>query len=55
MGSSTPALTTLAIADAPGVAPGQLLDLARRHHLTPLTLGGRRLLPIVQGGMGVGV
>lgn len=32
-----------------------LLDLVRRSGLRPLQLGGRSLLPIVQGGMGVGV
>ncbi|MBX3601981.1 MAG: nitronate monooxygenase [Rubrivivax sp.] len=31
------------------------LDLVRRSGLRPLQLGGRSLLPIVQGGMGVGV
>jgi nitronate monooxygenase len=33
----------------------KLTDLLRRGPLAPLTLGGRALLPIVQGGMGVGV
>ncbi|HEX6944882.1 MAG TPA: nitronate monooxygenase, partial [Casimicrobiaceae bacterium] len=28
---------------------------ALRHDLPPLVLRGRRLLPVVQGGMGVGV
>jgi nitronate monooxygenase len=32
-----------------------LMGLLRRGGLTPLRLGGRTLLPIVQGGMGVGV
>jgi nitronate monooxygenase len=32
-----------------------LLDQACRHHLEPLCLRGRALLPIVQGGMGVGI
>lgn len=32
-----------------------LLDQACRHHLEPLRLRGRALLPIVQGGMGVGI
>jgi nitronate monooxygenase len=35
--------------------PGDLLDLARRNNLATLNLGGRTLLPVVQGGMGVGV
>ncbi len=36
-------------------AASDLLDQACRHHLEPLRLRGRRLLPIVQGGMGVGI
>ena len=36
-------------------AAGGLLDQACRHHLKPLRLRGRALLPIVQGGMGVGI
>lgn len=32
-----------------------LLNLCRDSGLTPLNLGGRTLLPVVQGGMGVGV
>ena len=55
MGSSRPELTPRATPDARSVAPGGLFHLAKTHHLTPLTLGGRTLLPIVQGGMGVGV
>jgi nitronate monooxygenase len=39
---------------APDVA-GDLLDMARRNSLSALKLGERTLLPIVQGGMGVGV
>ena len=35
--------------------PGDLMTLAGIHGLTPLHLAGRDLLPIVQGGMGVGV
>ncbi len=37
------------------MACSELFHLTRTHRLTPLTLGGRTLLPIVQGGMGVGV
>ncbi len=33
----------------------ELAPLLRQGGLTPLNLGGRTLLPIVQGGMGVGV
>ncbi len=55
MGSSRPELTPRATPDARSVAPGGLFHLAKTHHLTPLALGGRTLLPIVQGGMGVGV
>lgn len=40
--------------DLPHVAP-ELLAPFRRSGLSPLHLGGRALLPIVQGGMGVGV
>jgi nitronate monooxygenase len=36
-------------------APGDLLHLAQVAKLKNLELGGRTLLPIVQGGMGVGV
>jgi nitronate monooxygenase len=35
--------------------PADLLDLLRRSPLSSLSLGGRTLLPIFQGGMGVGV
>ena len=35
--------------------PGESLDWLRASQLTPLHLGGRTLLPIVQGGMGVGI
>jgi len=35
--------------------PGHLLELLQTSGLTPLRLAGRTLLPIVQGGMGVGV
>lgn len=34
---------------------GDLLELARGNRLAALRLGGRTLLPIVQGGMGVGI
>lgn len=40
--------------DLPHVHPA-LHGLLRHSTLAPLNLGGRRLLPIVQGGMGVGV
>ena len=40
--------------DLPHVHP-ELADLLERSGLRPLSLGGRQLLPIVQGGMGVGV
>ena len=55
MGSSRRTLTAPVLADVRSIAPSHLHQLARSHHLTPLTLGGRSLLPIVQGGMGVGV
>ena len=35
--------------------PDELLSLLERSALTPLKLAGRTLLPILQGGMGVGV
>ena len=35
--------------------PAQMLSLLASSGLQPMTLAGRRLLPIVQGGMGVGV
>jgi nitronate monooxygenase len=40
--------------DLPHVHP-ELAGLLERSGLQPLSLGGRHLLPIVQGGMGVGV
>ena len=55
MGSARPELIPTVTPDARSNEPGDLFHLARSHHLTPLTLGGRTLLPIVQGGMGVGV
>lgn len=39
-------------ADSPGRS---LLALCHQHQLKPWSLKGRRLLPVVQGGMGVGV
>jgi nitronate monooxygenase len=47
-------------ADAPAtpdraLPPAELADRARAAGLAPLRLGGRELLPVVQGGMGVGV
>lgn len=39
----------------PSHVPPELSDLLARSGLRPLSLGGRSLLPIVQGGMGVGV
>ena len=44
--------------DAPvptGAVASDLLPLLQRSGLKPLVLGGRTLLPIFQGGMGVGV
>ena len=55
MGSSTPALAATAAPDRAGVAPGDLVHRTRARGLTPLALGGRSLLPVVQGGMGVGI
>ena len=40
---------------APAAIPSDLRDLLARSPLKPLQLGGRTLLPIFQGGMGVGV
>ena len=36
-------------------SPASLFDLASGSGLAPLQLGGRQLLPVVQGGMGVGI
>ncbi|WP_427914709.1 NAD(P)H-dependent flavin oxidoreductase [Ramlibacter sp. MMS24-I3-19] len=44
---------TLPAHDAPSTQ--SLLDLARGSGLAPLRLRGRELLPVVQGGMGVGI
>lgn len=55
MGSSIPALAATAAPDRAGVAPGDLVHRTRARGLTPLALGGRSLLPVVQGGMGVGI
>jgi nitronate monooxygenase len=41
--------------DAHADPAGQLLQLARRSGLRPWVLRGRTLIPVVQGGMGVGV
>ncbi|MBC7730940.1 MAG: nitronate monooxygenase [Bacteriovorax sp.] len=43
------------LATAPSDLAADLMALLRAGHLAPLQLGGRTLLPIVQGGMGVGV
>ena len=40
--------------DHPAIAP-EMLDALARSGLVPLRVGGRALLPIVQGGMGVGI
>ncbi|MBK6472679.1 MAG: nitronate monooxygenase [Betaproteobacteria bacterium] len=40
---------------APSPVPAGLWALLQRSGLRPLQLGGRSLLPVVQGGMGVGV
>lgn len=47
-------MTADACPASPHIAP-DLAAVLDRHGLEALTLGGRRLLPIVQGGMGVGV
>ena len=39
----------------PSAAPDDLMTLLRANGLAALRLGGRSLLPVVQGGMGVGV
>ena len=39
----------------PRATPDDLMALLRANGLAPLRLGGRSLLPVVQGGMGVGV
>jgi nitronate monooxygenase len=40
---------------APADPASHLMALLRAGHLAAMRLGGRTLLPIVQGGMGVGV
>ncbi|MBX3605075.1 MAG: nitronate monooxygenase [Piscinibacter sp.] len=51
-----PPLLPGSVADPTAAAIDPDLDALLAHSgLAPLTLGGRRLLPIVQGGMGVGV
>lgn len=47
-------MTVDACTASPHIAP-DLAAVLDRHGLKALSLGGRRLLPIVQGGMGVGV
>lgn len=47
--------TAAADAAVPAPIPADLQAALDRSGLHPLTLGGRTLLPIVQGGMGVGV
>ncbi|MBL8302098.1 MAG: nitronate monooxygenase, partial [Ideonella sp.] len=49
--------TTVADPTLPDIAPAEddLMALLRRGPLRPMVLAGRTLLPIVQGGMGVGV
>ena len=42
-------------ARTPGPAAAAMMALLQRGGVTPLRLGGKLLLPIVQGGMGVGV
>ena len=41
--------------DDPTATPDDLMTLLRANSLAALRLGGRSLLPVVQGGMGVGV
>ena len=41
--------------EAPAAVPASLQEMLTRTGLRPLRLGGRSLLPLVQGGMGVGV
>ncbi len=53
MPSATPSATSAAA--APAAIPAHLLPVLAASGLKSLTLAGRRLLPIVQGGMGVGV
>ena len=47
--------STASIATASADVASGLMALLRRSDLAPLHLGGRTLLPIVQGGMGVGI
>ena len=53
-GYGLPAVRMLAVTPYPHIDPA-LAALLARSGLHPLTLAGRTLLPIVQGGMGVGV
>ena len=48
-------MTDSTLATAPSDLAAELMDLLRAGGLAPMQLGGRALLPIVQGGMGVGV
>ena len=52
--ASFPASASIA-SIAPADIAGELMALLRSGGLAPLRLGGRTLLPIVQGGMGVGI
>jgi nitronate monooxygenase len=45
----------MTLADAPSSLAGDLNRVLHSSGLAPLRLGGRTLLPVVQGGMGVGV
>ncbi len=53
--ASDPVVSTPASPAASGVDAAALLALMQRAGLSGLTLGGKKLLPIVQGGMGIGV
>ena len=48
-------MTDSTLATAPSDLATHLMALLRAGRLAPMQLGGRTLLPIVQGGMGVGV
>jgi len=52
---SAPDGAARARATPPSFIPADLDAALAAGHLAPLTLAGRRLLPIVQGGMGIGV
>ena len=53
--ASDPIDSTRARTAKPGAEAATLLELMQRAGLTALALGGKALLPIVQGGMGIGV